>query len=86
MPFVAYDEGEREIERDRERERRGGRDDARRNLVSATRMEPPALINQPIRKPAAMRNELRAQKFLNATRSFFLRIRAGHEARRALIT
>jgi len=54
--------------------------------VSATRMEPPALINQPIRKPAAMRNELRAQKFLNVTRSFFLQIRAGcDEARRALI-
>jgi len=65
------------------REKEKNRDDARRNLVSTTRMEPPALINQPIRKPAAMRNELRAQKFLNATRSFFLRIRAGHEARGA---
>jgi len=65
------------------REKEKNRDDARRNLVSTMRMEPPALINQPIRKPAAMRNELRAQKFLNATRSFFLRIRAGHEARGA---
>lgn len=65
------------------RKKEKNRDDARRNLVSTMRMEPPALINQPIRKPAAMRNELRAQKFLNATRSFFLRIRAGHEARGA---
>lgn len=36
---------------------------------------PPALISQPIRKTAAMRNELRAQKFLNATiQCFFMRM------------